>query len=297
MDALEVYLRQQQQRIETALDRFLPARESYPMDLMDAMRYSVFAGGKRLRPILVLAAAETVGGDAEAVLGAACALEYIHTYSMIHDDLPAMDNDDYRRGKPTNHVVYGEALAILAGDALLTHAFELLSGPALSAHFDAAVLLQVSHCLAHAAGSAGMIGGQVVDIASEGKRVALPVVEYIHRHKTAALIEAAATIGGLLGGGTAEQVQALRTYGHQVGWAFQIADDILDVEGDPDVLGKAVGRDAEQEKATYPAVLGLETSRQHATDLIQQGIEALARFDHRADRLRHLATYIISRNT
>jgi geranylgeranyl diphosphate synthase type II len=297
MEALEVYLRQQQQRIETALDRFLPARESYPMDLMDAMRYSVFAGGKRLRPILVLAAAETVGRDVETILGAACALEYIHTYSMIHDDLPAMDNDDYRRGKPTNHVVYGEAIAILAGDALLTHAFELLSGPALSVHFDAAVLLQVNHCLARAAGSAGMIGGQVVDIVSEGKRVDLPVVEYIHRHKTAALIEAAVTIGGLLGGGTAEQVQALRTYGHQVGWAFQIADDILDVEGDPDVLGKAVGRDAEQKKATYPAVLGLETSRRHAAVLIQQGIDALELFDHRADRLRHLASYIIFRQT
>jgi geranylgeranyl diphosphate synthase type II len=216
---------------------------------------------------------------------------------MIHDDLPAMDNDDYRRGKPTNHVIYGEAMAILAGDALLTHAFELLSGPALSVHFDAAVLLQVNHCLARAAGSAGMIGGQVVDIVSEGKLVDLPVVEYIHRHKTAALIEAAVTIGGLLGGGTAEQVQALRTYGHQVGWAFQIADDILDVEGDPDVLGKAVGRDAEQKKATYPAVLGLETSRQHAAVLIQQGIDALELFDHRADRLRHLASYIIFRQT
>jgi geranylgeranyl diphosphate synthase type II len=297
MEALEVYLRQQQQRIETALDHFLPAPESYPMDLVDAMRYSVFAGGKRLRPILVLAAAEAVGGEAETVLDAACALEYIHTYSMIHDDLPAMDNDDYRRGKPTNHVVYGEAMAILAGDALLTHAFELLSGPALAERFEASLLLQVSHCLAHAAGSAGMIGGQVVDMASEGQRVDLPVVEYIHRHKTAALIEAAVTIGGLLGGGTAEQVQALRTYGHQVGWAFQIADDILDVEGDPQVLGKAVGRDAEQEKATYPAVLGLETSRQRATELIQQGIAALARFDHQADRLRHIALYIVSRNT
>jgi geranylgeranyl diphosphate synthase type II len=296
MDTLEAYLQQQQQRVEKALDRWLPALDHYPPGLMDAMRYSVFAGGKRLRPILMLAAAESVGGDSEPVLPAACALECIHTYSMIHDDLPAMDDDDYRRGKPTNHIIYGEAMAILAGDALLTHAFEILSSPELIEQFSADVLLQVSRCMASAAGSNGMIGGQVVDIISEGQSVGLPVVEYIHRHKTAALIEASTTVGGLLGGGSAEQVEALRTFGHQVGWAFQITDDILDVEGDAETLGKAVGRDAELDKATYPAVLGVEASRQRASELMQQGVEALSTFGDRAEPLRQIACYIVSRN-
>jgi len=296
MDTLEVYLHQQQQRVEVALDRWLPTLDQYPPGLMDAMRYSVFAGGKRLRPTLMLAAAESVGGDSETVLPAACALECIHTYSMIHDDLPAMDDDDYRRGKPTNHIIYGEAMAILAGDALLTHAFEILSSPELAERFPAAVLLQVSRCMAAAAGSTGMIGGQVVDIISEGQSVDLPVVEYIHRHKTAALIEASTTIGGLLGGGSAVQVEALRTFGHQVGWAFQITDDILDVEGNAETLGKAVGRDAELGKATYPAVLGVEASRQRATELMQQGIEQLNAFGERAERLRQIAAYIVTRN-
>ncbi len=207
-----------------------------------------------------------------------------------------MDDDDYRRGKPTNHVIYGEAMAILAGDALLTHAFEILSSPELAAQFSADVLLQVSRCMAHAAGSFGMIGGQVVDIISEGQEVELPVVEYIHRHKTAALIEAALTIGGLLGGGNPEQVEALTTFGHQVGWAFQITDDILDVEGNAATLGKAVGRDAELAKATYPAVLGVEASRQRAKELVEQGIETISLFGDHAEPLRQIAHYIVSRN-
>lgn len=296
MDTLEAYLQQQQQRVEHALDQWLPALDKYPPGLMDAMRYSVFAGGKRLRPILVLAAAEAAGGDSEPALPAACALECIHTYSMIHDDLPAMDDDDFRRGKPTNHVIYGEAMAILAGDALLTHAFEILSSPELAAQFSAETLLQVNRAMSHAAGSFGMIGGQVVDIISEGQEVDLPVVEYIHRHKTAALIEVALTVGGLLGGGSSEQVEALRTFGHQVGWAFQITDDILDVEGNAETLGKAVGRDAELAKATYPAVLGVEPSRQRAKELVEQGIETISQFGDRAERLRQIAHYIVSRN-
>ncbi len=296
MEPLEEYLRQQQEWVEAALDQFLPSLESYPPRLMDAMRYSMFAGGKRLRPILLLAASETVGGEMTAVLPAACAVEYVHTYSMIHDDLPAMDDDAYRRGHPTNHIVYGEAMAILVGDALLTHAFELLSSPVLSAHFSASVLLQVSHRLARAAGSFGMIGGQVVDIDAAGQAVGLDVLEYIHRHKTAALIEAAVTIGGLLGGGTPEQVQALQAYGHHIGWAYQIADDILDVEGDANVLGKDVGHDAQQEKITYPALLGVEASRQRATELVQLALGALADFGPRAERLRQIAAYVVSRN-
>ncbi|ETX03284.1 MAG: farnesyl-diphosphate synthase [Candidatus Entotheonella factor] len=296
METLEAYLHQQQQRVEKALDQWLPALDTYPPGLMDAMRYSVFAGGKRLRPIMMLAAAESGGGDSEPVLPAACALECIHTYSMIHDDLPAMDNDDYRRGKPTNHVVYGEAMAILAGDALLTHAFEILSSLELAEQFSAELLLQVNRCLSNAAGSTGMIGGQVVDTISEGQKVDLPVVEYIHRHKTAALIEASTTAGGLLGGGSLEEVEALRTFGHQVGWAFQITDDILDVEGNAEILGKAVGRDAELDKATYPAVIGVEASRQRAQELMEQGLEALRPFGDRAEPLRQIAVYIVSRD-
>jgi len=296
MDTLEVYLSQQQQRVEMALDRFLPSLDSYPPRLMDAMRYSVFAGGKRLRPILMLAATEAVDGETEAILPAACAIECVHTYSMIHDDLPAMDDDDLRRGKPTNHIVYGEAMAILAGDALLTHAFELLSRAPLVDRFSASVLLQVHQCLASASGGFGMIGGQVIDIISEGQEVDLATVEYIHRHKTAALIEASAVIGGLLGGGTDEEVQALRTYGHRIGWAFQIADDILDVEGDAAVLGKAVGRDAELAKATYPAVLGVDVSRQRARELMEEGIHALDVLRHDTGWLRQIASYIVSRN-
>lgn len=296
MESLEDYLRRQRQRVEASLDALLPTSDQYPPQLMEAMRYSVFAGGKRLRPILLLTAVETVGGESTAALPAACALEYIHTYSMIHDDLPAMDDDAYRRGQLTNHKVFGEAMAILAGDALLTHAFELLSNPRLAESCSPPVRLQVIQCLARAAGYEGMIGGQVVDILSEGQQVEPDVLAYIHRHKTAALIEAATTMGGLLGGGSAAQVQALRDYGHRIGWAFQITDDILDVEGDATLLGKDVGRDAEQQKVTYPALLGLQASRQHAVELMRQGIDALAIFAPHAERLRHIAEYIVVRN-
>jgi geranylgeranyl diphosphate synthase type II len=295
MASLEAYLREQRQRVEESLDTLLPGSDDYPPALIEAMRYSVFAGGKRLRPILTLAAAEALGGDSSAALPAACALEYIHTYSMIHDDLPAMDDDDYRRGKLTSHKVYGEAMAILAGDALLTHAFEVLSTPPLVDCFAADLLQQVQRRLARAAGGFGMIGGQVVDILSEGQQVELSVLEYIHRHKTGALIEAAVTIGGLLGGGRPEHVKALQRYGHDVGWAFQITDDILDVVGDAAVLGKDVGRDAQQDKVTYPALMGVEASRQRALALMQQGVEALAGFGPSADRLRQIAEYIVVR--
>jgi len=296
MEPLEDYLQQQRQRVEVVLEQLLPPPNSYPPLLVEAMRYSVFAGGKRLRPILTLAAAEAVGGDTDMVLPAAGAVEYIHTYSMIHDDLPAMDDDDYRRGKLTNHKVYGEAMAILAGDALLTHAFEVLHSPPLTEYFSAALLQQVSYRVARASGVFGMIGGQVMDIVSEGKQVPLEVLEYIHRHKTAALLTAAVTTGALLGGGTPEQVQALERYGHDVGWAFQIADDLLDVEGDMTTLGKQVGRDAELAKVTYPGLLGIAASHQRATELMQQGIAALADFGSRAERLRQIAAYVVSRD-
>lgn len=296
MESLEAYLQRQCQRVEDALERFLPPRDCYPSVLMEAMRYSVFAGGKRLRPILLLAATEAVGGESEHALPAACALECIHTYSMIHDDLPAMDDDDYRRGKLTNHKVYGDAMAILAGDALLTYAFELFTMPPLSESFPATLLQQAGYRLARAAGSFGMVGGQVMDIASEGQQVTLDVLEYIHRHKTAALIEASVTMGAVLGGGSLEQIQTLETYGHCVGWAFQIADDILDVEGDAAVLGKMVGQDAQHHKATYPVLLGLEESRRRANTLIDQGLQALDGFTQEAEPLRQIARYVVRRN-
>ena len=295
MQSLEAYLEVQQQRVEAALDRYLPAPGAYPPTLSEAMRYSVFAGGKRVRPILLLAAAGAVGGDGEAVLPAACAMEFVHTYSLIHDDLPAMDDDDYRRGQPTSHKVFGEAVAILAGDALLTYAFEVMAGPDLTNRFAPAVLLEATHCLARAAGFSGMVGGQVVDMASEGRTVPLDVLEYIHRHKTAALLGAAVTIGGLLGGGSAPQLAALKHYGRATGLAFQIADDVLDVEGDSAALGKRIGQDEKHGKATYPALLGMEASRQHAAALLNEALAALSDFDTGAERLRQMARFIVNR--
>ena len=295
MQSLEAYLETQQQRVEAALDRYLPAPGAYPPTLSEAMRYSVFAGGKRVRPILLLAAAGAVGGDGEAVLPAACAMEFVHTYSLIHDDLPAMDDDDYRRGQPTSHKVFGEAVAILTGDALLTCAFEVMAGPDLTNRFAHAVLLEATHCLAHAAGFSGMVGGQVVDMVSEGREVPRDVLEYIHRHKTAALLGAAVTIGGLLGGGSAPQLAALKRYGRATGLAFQIADDVLDVEGDSAALGKQVGQDEKHGKATYPALLGMEASRQRAAALLNEALAALSDFDIGAERLRQLARFIVNR--
>ncbi len=295
MQLLEPYLQAQQQRLEAALDHHLPASDAHPQVLSEAMRYSVFAGGKRVRPTLLLAATDAVGGDSEAVLPAACAIELVHTYSLIHDDLPAMDDDDYRRGQRTSHKVFGEAVAILAGDALLTCAFEVMTGPAPTTRFAPAVLLEATHRLARAAGCAGMVGGQVVDMDSEGREVTLDVLDYIHRHKTAALIGAAVTIGGLLGGGSAAQLEALERYGQAIGLAFQIADDVLDVEGDSTALGKQVGQDAQHGKATYPALLGMAASRQHAAALLHEALKALDDFDHDAERLRQLARFIVNR--
>ena len=295
MQSLETYLQEQRERVEAALDHYLAAPGASPSTLSEAVRYSVFAGGKRVRPILVLAAADAVGGDSEAVLPAACALEFVHTYSLIHDDLPAMDDDDYRRGRLTSHKVFGEAVAILAGDALLTHAFEVMTCPIMRARFSPAALLEAAHHLAGAAGSAGMVGGQAADMASEGREVPLDVLEYIHQHKTADLIAAAVAIGGLLGGGTAAQTGALERYGQAIGLAFQIADDVLDVEGDSAALGKRVGQDAQHGKATYPALLGLEASRQQAAALLNEALAALGDFDDRADRLRQLAQFIVHR--
>jgi len=289
---LKQYLEARRLMVEEALEGALPQQDGPETRVVEAMRYSLFAGGKRLRPILCLAASEAVGGDLKAAMPAGCALEMIHTYSLIHDDLPAMDDDDLRRGKPTNHKVFGEAIAILAGDGLLTEAFVLLS--------DYNSLLperavQVIGVIAEAASYRGMVGGQVVDILSQNKRADLETVQQMHSRKTAALIAAATESGALTGKGSEAQVAALARYGRAIGLAFQIADDILDIEGDTELLGKTTGADEARGKVTYPAAVGLERSRQAANEMVNDALAALEGFDDRANPLRSLANYIITR--
>jgi geranylgeranyl diphosphate synthase type II len=292
---LKVYLEKKRTTIEQALDRFFPRPEGPASEVIKAMHYSLFAGGKRLRPILCIAGASAVGGNERDVLPVACALELIHTYSLIHDDLPAMDDDNLRRGKPTCHKVFGEAVAILAGDGLLTEAFHLMSRRDLSGHVSPQILLQVIPMIASAAGYQGMVGGQAVDIQSVGKGVGASLVEFIHTRKTGALITTSVASGALMGGGTQEQVEAIQTYGKKIGLAFQIADDILDIEGDIQTLGKGVGNDARKGKTTYPSVLGLDKSKEIQRENIEGALKSLESFDHRADPLRDIALYIIER--
>lgn len=289
---LQVYLAEKTEIVNKRLLRLLPAVGDYPQSLHKAMHYSLFAGGKRLRPVLVLAAAEAVGGDAEAAINTACAFECIHTYSLIHDDLPAIDNDDLRRGRPTCHKEFGEATAILAGDALLTVAFGLIASTKSAA--PSAVLGAVSE-LAKAAGSTGMIGGQMIDIESEGQEVSFPVLEYIHIHKTGELIRASVRCGALLGGASEAELGSLTRYSEAIGLAFQIADDILDVEGSSEEMGKPTGGDQKKGKATYPSIIGLDASRQRAAELVEMAIEALSGFDAKAEPLREIARYITAR--
>jgi geranylgeranyl diphosphate synthase type II len=260
------------------------------------MRYSVLAPGKRLRPILVIAGAEAVGGQASAVLETACALELIHAYSLIHDDLPAMDDDDYRRGRLTSHKVFGEAMAILAGDALLTLAFGLAARNALALG-DPAVGLRVVTELTEAAGTGGMVGGQVVDIESEGQVISAATLDYIHLNKTAALIRAALRVGALLGGGGETAVAAIGRAGASLGLAFQIVDDILDVEGSLEQLGKTAGSDERKKKATYPAYHGLDASKQRARELIDETKRALAPLGPPAAPIAALADFVLERRS
>ncbi|HEY5672582.1 MAG TPA: farnesyl diphosphate synthase [Malonomonas sp.] len=293
---LKPYLQERIQLVATALDRYLPKSDTLPASLHDSMRYSVFAGGKRIRPILMMAACEAVGGNPQQVLPAACAIEMIHSYSLIHDDLPAMDDDDFRRGQPTNHKVYGEATAILAGDGLLTEAFILLSSPDVWQDVPAEDRREVIHLLARSAGSRGMVGGQVVDMESEGKPIDLPTLEYIHTHKTGALILAAIESGAILGGADAVQRRALCRYGEAAGLAFQVADDILDIVADQKELGKDVGSDQARGKATYPALLGLDGARQRARELRELAFSSLEIFGESARPLREIASYIVDRS-
>ncbi|MBE3555958.1 MAG: polyprenyl synthetase family protein [Firmicutes bacterium] len=259
----EAYLRESTQRLDPALHHWIETLEDTPQHLREAMAYTLYAGGKRFRPALLFAACEACGGDPRQTLPAACAIEVLHTYSLIHDDLPAMDNDDLRRGRPSNHKVFGEATALLAGDALLTAAFFLMTTTIEGYTLPSTIAAQAVHMLAKAAGAEGMVGGQEADIEATAKRyIGIEEVHYIHRNKTAALIAASVRIGGLIGGASPAQQDALQRFGEEIGLAFQIQDDVLDEIGETKQLGKAAGRDAALGKATYPAIVGLEKSQQ-----------------------------------
>lgn len=282
------------QVVDAALERFLPSAATAPASIHEAMRYSVFAGGKRIRPILCLEAARIFTSDVTPALGPACAIEFIHTYSLIHDDLPPLDNDDLRRGKPTCHKKFGEAIAILAGDALLTLAFATIGATPVNADLRVKILIEVA---ASAGTVKGMVGGQVADLEAEGKGVGPETLEYIHRSKTAALIRSSVTAGAICAGAPEADVARLRHFGETVGWAFQVTDDILDVEESSAALGKTAGKDITQQKATYPSVFGLERSHQIANDLSAQAIAALESYADRASRLRQIAQFLLHRRT
>ena len=291
---LREYLAQQQKRVDAELDRLVPPESAAPETIHRAMRYSLFAGGKRIRPILCIEAARATADGCDGVISAACALELIHTYSLIHDDLPAMDNDDYRRGKLTNHKVFGEAIAVLAGDALLTLAFQVLAE--LDAPGDRKTRLIAE--LSVASGTVGgMIGGQVADLEGEGKPPDAQLLETIHRAKTGALLRASLRMGAIYAGASDAQYSALSCYGEHVGLAFQIVDDILDVEEPSEALGKTAGKDAAQHKITFPAVYGLDASRRMAQEECRRAHEVLQPFGGRAGRLHELADLIVQRKS
>ncbi|HEX3372390.1 MAG TPA: farnesyl diphosphate synthase [Candidatus Acidoferrales bacterium] len=278
--------------VDAALDRLMPGENTQPPSIHKAMRYSVQAGGKRVRPILCLESARLFSADVTPVMHVACALEFIHTYSLIHDDLPALDNDDLRRGKPTCHKQFNEATAILAGDALLTLAFETLANAPVDPARRVAIL---SHVAASAGTVGGMVGGQVADIEAEGRSIAPAELEYIHRSKTAALIRASVVAGAIAGGADDQDVERLKRFGETIGWAFQVVDDILDVEESSASLGKTAGKDIEQKKATYPSIYGLEKSRHFAKELEERAMGDIEPYGAKASRLRELANMIVHR--
>lgn len=290
---LKNYLREWKTVVEAHLERLLPPSSEWPESIHQSMLYSIRAGGKRLRPILAIAACEACGGKPELVLPAACSLEMIHTYSLIHDDLPAMDDDNLRRGKPTNHKVFGEAIAILAGDALLTEAFRVLAAHRPS-ELSPSTILDLVVAIADAAGSRGMAGGQVADLESEQKSIPLSELERLHSHKTGKLIRMSVEAGGIFAKASFAQLEALRSYGEKIGLAFQIADDLLDIEGGEEI-GKDLGSDLEREKSTYPQLLGIEASRRLAARLVEEAIDLLVHFDKKAEPLRQIARFIVDR--
>ena len=288
------YLKEHQIQVETWMQSLVPAQPGPLAQVMESMRYSLFAGGKRLRPILLMAAADAVGSDGQRFLQSACALEMIHTYSLIHDDLPAMDDDAYRRGRLTNHKVFGEGMAILAGDGLLTLAVEtLLSQPGVTPD----VLVRVTREVAQAAGPSGMVGGQAIDLGSEGQQPSPEVMKLMHRLKTGALFRASLRAGAMLGGGSDEDVRGLTDYAEQFGLAFQITDDILDVTGTEAVLGKPIGSDEKNNKATYVSVYSLPAAQRMAQEAVTDAVAALGRFGDRAWVLRSLAEYLLTRDS
>ena len=291
------YLQGKKRIIDGALEKIIPKETDFPQTLHRAMRYTLFPGGKRIRPILAMTAYEVVGGKENGIVPYACALEFIHTYSLIHDDLPALDNDDYRRGRPTSHMVFGEGMATLAGDALLTEAFHLMTSETLRGEVDPRVAMEVIDEISKAAGFTGMIAGQVVDIESEGKKVELPVLEFIHTHKTGSLILASVRMGGRLGGASDVEMEFLTRYGKAIGLAFQITDDILDVEGSRASMGRAPGVDKTRNKITYPALLGLEESKRRCNELVGQAVAALELFGARGETFREIALYIGKRRS
>ncbi len=283
-------------QIDAALDQYLPKQDTYPSMIHEAMRYSVFAGGKRLRPILLLEACRCCGGAVDVAMPFACAVEFIHTYSLIHDDLPAMDNDDYRRGKLTNHKVYGEGMAILAGDALLHSAVELMSDVCLNPDISPDIRLKIIHEVMVGAGTMGMIGGQVVDLSEEGKKTSADTLKYIHAHKTGALIRISLLAGARCGGASLEALEHMKAFGNHIGLAFQIVDDILDVVGDEKKLGKQVGSDEKNQKATYPALYGMQASKEMAQKALNDALKSLESWGEEGEFLRSLAKYMVIRD-
>ena len=290
---LKDYLTARQDLVDKALDRFLPKASVKPSTIHKAMRYSLFAGGKRLRPILCIAAAEACGGTGSKAIPAACAVECIHTYSLIHDDLPCMDNDDFRRGKPTSHKVFGEGVAVLAGDALLTVAFEILAQAKEAPRHRIPVLVGE---LANAAGSLWLIGGQVADLEGEGKKLNGAQLKFIHQSKTAALLTASIRLGAMSANASEKMLASLTTFGKSLGLAFQVIDDILDVTQTSEKLGKSAGKDVAARKATYPAIFGLEKSRREAVRLTHAALSALKPFGAKASMLRSIAEYLLQRD-
>jgi len=292
---LEEYLETKKKIVDRALEEYLPKRDGFSSEISESMRYTLFAGGKRIRPVLCMASAETVGGSANTVLPVACAIEMIHTYSLIHDDLPSMDDDDYRRGKPSNHKAFGEGVAVLAGDALLTEAFCLLSGrtPGISPEKS----LSIIHEISTTAGFQGMIGGQMADLRAEGKEVDMERVNYIHTHKTQALITVSIRAGAIVASASEDDMNALSEYGRKTGLAFQIADDILDIESCREILGKDTGSDEGSKKATYPALIGLKESKEKTRKLVEDALSDISRFDEKAEPLRMIARFIAERKS
>jgi geranylgeranyl diphosphate synthase type II len=288
------YLDRRRQRVEAALEEYFPIPATGPPRLMEAIRYSLLGGGKRIRPILLLASAEAFGVDIEPMVPFACGVEMIHAYSLVHDDLPAMDDDRLRRGKPTSHVVFGEGLAILAGDALLTEAFRVMLEARVAAQEPSRALLVVRE-IAEAAGAHGMVGGQAADLEAEGAVPDLPTVEFIHVRKTGALILASVRSGAILAGASPDRLLRLTRYGECLGLAFQIADDILDTEGPVSETGKTPGRDQARRKVTFPAVLGLPAAKQRARDLLTQSLSELENFGAPAEPLREIARFLVGR--